>query len=285
MAFNKETEIWAHKQLSRDVDLIIKKSPDLAVDLAVLMWIFDKRDWRGNFKGWAQLPADWFSRRSKMGFKRIIESANRLEGLGVIQKMSDKGRRHSAMRYKYALRDKDYNNWFEEKRNNLPDIESVEGAEEALDKMEEIVIEQTHEPPKTEATKTPKLVLPRKIELPPMLDGKICYRILKWSGATVKFQEVDKDTYAASLTCVLCGNKFDATQTAVKLDESGIHPQELFVKNKEGITGQVCIACGAAYCVEHEKPYFISGTTYSPDFRYKERWLAKEKEITELRDK
>lgn len=194
--FDSKKEIWADKQLSNDVDLLVEKSPDLAVDMAVLMWIFVKRDWRPPFKGWARLPADWFGQRSHMGFRRVVESANRLESLGIIQKMAEEGKRHCAMRYKYARRNEEYESWFNKKRESLPDVEQS--------KTDNADYEKVNGEGRNEV----------KVEKQVLKVAPTVGRVLHWTGSALKYQECSVEEMNASPICPICHKHFLATEAA-----------------------------------------------------------------------
>lgn len=100
--------IFLDPQMRKDVELLTEQSNDLALDLGILMWIFTKRDFNGKYENWTTLPAAWFAKQSKLGFKRVLESTKRLVELGILQQMSLTGKRHSAMKYRYTHRDPNY---------------------------------------------------------------------------------------------------------------------------------------------------------------------------------
>ena len=97
------------QQLSEDIAFVETNSPDVLIDLGLLLHIMGKRIWYGSYKGWTDVPATWFAEHSRMRFQRVKNSLERLVEWGLIIPMSTNNDSkmkwaRRAPRYRYDLR-------------------------------------------------------------------------------------------------------------------------------------------------------------------------------------
>ena len=85
---SERTQPFIDRQLVADVEYIEAHSPDVLVDLGILMHVLTKRRWHGDYAGWAECPADWLGKSSNMGFRRVRASVKRLVDWGILTAMS-----------------------------------------------------------------------------------------------------------------------------------------------------------------------------------------------------
>lgn len=101
-------KIWVGPQVNQDVEFIEAHSPDVLVDLGLLMHVLAKRSWRGADYGLTGVPTNWLGKVSFMGHRRVRASLDRLVAYGILTLVSPPGEdkvHHRATRVKYAARD------------------------------------------------------------------------------------------------------------------------------------------------------------------------------------
>ncbi len=95
---------YVDNRLTADVEMIEANSPDVLLDLGVLMHVMVKRHWRGKAKGWTNTPCKWLATSSNMGFKRVKESCDRLVEMGILRPSKLNGIPRQVNMYRYDLR-------------------------------------------------------------------------------------------------------------------------------------------------------------------------------------
>lgn len=95
---------YVDNRLTTDVEIIEANSSDVLTDLGVLMHVMVKRRWRNPGKGWTDVPVSWLARSSRMGYRRVKESCDRLVALGILIPGKYNGQPHQSHSYKYELR-------------------------------------------------------------------------------------------------------------------------------------------------------------------------------------
>ena len=104
---------FINKEVLRDIEFLEANSPDIVTDMGILMHVIFKRIFRpanNPYYGWTDCAVTWFAESSKMGYRRIKASLDRLEEWGIIKGMSTNNDptmawSRRAPRYRYDLRD------------------------------------------------------------------------------------------------------------------------------------------------------------------------------------
>jgi hypothetical protein len=169
---------FVNRQLSTDVEYLQRNSPDVLVDMGVLMHVITKRQWNGPYKGWADVPVAWLATRSHLGHRRVKASLDRLAGYGMLTAMSTNGHRGAlALNYRYDIR---------------PEYEKLEEEEKVVE--EEIAILK---------------------HLPMRADGAGAYgsvMVFDFNMFTPKYRKVAPTDYAAMPVCTSCGKVYHPTE-------------------------------------------------------------------------
>lgn len=89
MATQVGETFYCDTQMRKDVQRITKESPDVLVDMGVFMQVWSQRFFGGNlYDDWTDVPVTSLARKSGMGYKRVKESVDRLEAMGIIRGMA-----------------------------------------------------------------------------------------------------------------------------------------------------------------------------------------------------
>jgi hypothetical protein len=119
---------FVNRQLSTDVEYLQRNSPDILLDMGILMHVITKRQWNGNYKGWTDVPVAWLATKSHLGHRRVKASLDRLTGYGMLTAMSTNGHRGAlALNYRYDIRP-EYEKLEEEEVENVMLLEAVKRA-------------------------------------------------------------------------------------------------------------------------------------------------------------
>lgn len=116
------------------VQMLVESSPDFAIDMAVMSWVQNKREWFGKYKDWTDLPIDWFAKKCHCRYQRIVDSIDRLIAMGIIRPMRPERMVHKVMKYIYV------------KIKPKPDEETYEGLDDES-RIEKIQAEMESLPP------------------------------------------------------------------------------------------------------------------------------------------
>jgi len=100
-------QVPIHKQITNDVRYIEHHSPDVLVDLGILMHIWVQRKYDGDpYEGWTGCSVEWLASATRMGFRRVKAAVDRLESWGIIHGMSTNGQRGAMpLMYRYDIRE------------------------------------------------------------------------------------------------------------------------------------------------------------------------------------
>jgi hypothetical protein len=100
---SENTRPYVNAELVRDVEFIEANSPDVLVDLGLLMHVMVKRRWYGDYEGWTDTPGTWLAESSRMGYRRVKAALDRLESWGILFAMSTNGTlgKGFALNYRY----------------------------------------------------------------------------------------------------------------------------------------------------------------------------------------
>jgi len=125
VAKRRSNQPFVNRQMIEDVAFIEAYSPDVLVDLGMLMHLVSKRRWYEPYKGWTDVPSTWLAKNSRMGHRRIKASLDRLKAWGIIKGMSTNSQMRAHWSRKAPLYRYDLHKELATPEDSIPDPEEV----------------------------------------------------------------------------------------------------------------------------------------------------------------